>query len=75
MNFVKNKKINIFRLTDQIEMALFVLRYVCSLLIFAIGLRAPGIVFSTLPDYQQFQNDQRTRSQFYREVNFSYLRI
>ncbi|RLU15388.1 hypothetical protein DMN91_012382 [Ooceraea biroi] len=38
-------------LTDQIEMALFVLRYVSNLLIFALGLRAPGIAGRVLAPF------------------------
>lgn len=33
-----------FRLKDQVEMALFVLRYISCLAIFLLGLRAPGIM-------------------------------
>ncbi|CAL7950956.1 unnamed protein product [Xylocopa violacea] len=50
-------------LTDQIEMALFVLRYVSNLIIFALGLKAPGIttgnatpVYGTLPDDSSLQS-------------------
>ncbi|XP_051175300.1 ATP-binding cassette sub-family B member 6 [Leptopilina boulardi] len=52
-------------LTDQIEMSLFVLRYVSSLLIFAIGLRAPGIFGNVWLDYENLQNQQHSRSQYY----------
>lgn len=40
-----------YRLTDKIEMALFVLRYVSCLGIFVLGLRAPGIM-----SYREFYN-------------------
>lgn len=33
-----------FSLTDQLEMTLFVLRYCCCLLMFLLGLKAPGIM-------------------------------
>lgn len=53
-------------LTDQIEMALFILRYVSNLLIFALGLRAPGISnFDS--DYRTLNDDTIMRSQYYRE--------
>ncbi|XP_033222968.1 ATP-binding cassette sub-family B member 6, mitochondrial [Belonocnema kinseyi] len=52
-------------LTDQIEMALFVLRYVSSLLIFALGLRAPGIAGSSFPDYQNLNDGQSQRYRYY----------
>ncbi|XP_071650610.1 ATP-binding cassette sub-family B member 6 [Temnothorax longispinosus] len=53
-------------LTDQIEMALFILRYVSNLLIFALGLRAPGIAnFDS--DYRTLNDDTIMRSQYYRE--------
>ena len=54
-------------------MALFVLRYVSSLLIFALGLRAPGIVGSSFPEYQNLQDDQNQRSRFYQGVRSYFL--
>lgn len=56
------------RLTDQIEMALFVLRYVCNLLIFALGLRAPGITGSD-SDYRVLNDGSTTQSRFYQRVS------
>lgn len=44
-------------LKDKIEMSLFVLRYVACLLIFVIGLKAPGIV-TYEPNYQDISNDE-----------------
>lgn len=38
--------------TDKLECALFVVRYICSCLLFILGLKAPGI--STLRDYVNF---------------------
>lgn len=38
-----SNKIN-FSLTDQIEMGLFVLRYISCLMVFVLGLKAPGIM-------------------------------
>lgn len=32
-----------FSMKDRIEMSLFVIRYICGLLIFVIGLKAPGL--------------------------------
>ena len=52
-------------------MALFILRYISSLSIFALGLRAPGIADSTEPDYSAFDNEQSTRSRFYQGVSHS----
>ncbi|XP_066593648.1 ATP-binding cassette sub-family B member 6 [Prorops nasuta] len=51
--------------TDQIEMALFVLRYVSSLLIFVIGLRAPGISSYPNSGYTSFHNGPSSRSRYY----------
>lgn len=53
-------------LTDQIEMALFILRYVSNLLIFALGLRAPGIA-SLDSDYHTLNDDTIMQSRYYRE--------
>ncbi|XP_032669013.1 ATP-binding cassette sub-family B member 6, mitochondrial [Odontomachus brunneus] len=52
-------------LTDQIEMALFVLRYVSNLLIFALGLRAPGIGGHLDPDYRILNDGSTTQSRYY----------
>ncbi|KAK4877973.1 hypothetical protein RN001_010479 [Aquatica leii] len=38
-------------INDEIEMALFILRYISSLIIFVLGLKAPGVLRST--DYSQ----------------------
>ncbi|XP_074036436.1 ABC transporter ATP-binding protein/permease Hmt-1 isoform X1 [Leptinotarsa decemlineata] len=43
--------------TDQIEMALFVLRYITCLLIFLLGLKAPGIIQNV--DYFNLNDPQR----------------
>ncbi|EFN81504.1 ATP-binding cassette sub-family B member 6, mitochondrial [Harpegnathos saltator] len=51
--------------TDQIEMALFVLRYVSNLLIFALGLRAPGIAGNQDSDYRILNDGLTRQSQFY----------
>ncbi|CAK9801941.1 ATP-binding cassette sub-family B member 6 [Anthophora plagiata] len=48
-------------LTDQIEMALFILRYVSSLSIFALGLKAPGITGNTDPEYHTLNSGPRLR--------------
>ncbi|KAK2576197.1 hypothetical protein KPH14_008402 [Odynerus spinipes] len=52
-------------LTDQIEMALFVLRYVSNLVIFAAGLRAPGISSNTDPEYRTLDNGTTSQSRYY----------
>lgn len=52
-------------LTDQIEMALFILRYVSNLLIFALGLRAPGIASNFDSDYRTLHDDTIIRSRYY----------
>ncbi|XP_067215376.1 ATP-binding cassette sub-family B member 6 isoform X2 [Linepithema humile] len=52
-------------LTDQIEMALFVLRYISSLLIFALGLRAPGITGNFDPDYHVLHDSSTMQSRYY----------
>ncbi|KAI4490941.1 hypothetical protein M0802_010615 [Mischocyttarus mexicanus] len=53
-------------LTDQIEMGLFVSRYVSNLMIFAIGLKAPGI-FSNNQEYHTLNNDTASQSRYYHE--------
>ncbi|KAL0103387.1 hypothetical protein PUN28_017568 [Cardiocondyla obscurior] len=55
--------------TDQIEMALFILRYICSMLIFGLGLRAPGIVHMTSDrDIIEILNDiNNLQTRYYRE--------
>ncbi|XP_054008432.1 ATP-binding cassette sub-family B member 6 [Hylaeus anthracinus] len=56
-------------LTDQIEMALFVLRYVSNLLIFALGLKAPGIFgiqgILLNSEYHRLNDGSATRSRYY----------
>ncbi|EZA48612.1 ATP-binding cassette sub-family B member 6, mitochondrial [Ooceraea biroi] len=52
-------------LTDQIEMALFVLRYVSNLLIFALGLRAPGIAGRFDSDYRSLNDGSSMQSRYY----------
>ncbi|KAM0730260.1 ATP-binding cassette sub-family B member 6 [Formica fusca] len=52
-------------LTDQIEMALFVLRYVSNLLIFALGLRAPGIAGNFDSDYRTLNDGSTISSRYY----------
>lgn len=52
-------------LTDQIEMALFILRYVSNLIIFALGLKAPGITGNADSEYHNLNNDSAPRSRYY----------
>lgn len=59
-------------MTDQIEMALFVLRYVSNLLIFALGLRAPGIAGNFDSDYRTLIDSSTIQSRYYQRVS-SYL--
>ncbi|XP_043655583.1 ATP-binding cassette sub-family B member 6 [Drosophila teissieri] len=47
---------------DQIEMGLFVTRFLCSLLIFVLGLKAPGIMAPYNP-HQRLDNDTANESQ------------
>lgn len=42
---------------DKVEMSMFVTRYVCSLLIFVLGLKAPGIASNREDDYIHLEND------------------
>jgi len=56
-------------LTDQIEMALFILRYVSNLLIFALGLRAPGIANNFDSDYHTLNDDTIMRSRHDQRVS------
>ncbi|XP_034936655.1 ATP-binding cassette sub-family B member 6, mitochondrial [Chelonus insularis] len=51
--------------SDQIEMSLFVLRYITNLMIFALGLRAPGINGNSEPNYRTL-NDSNVNSRYYR---------
>ncbi|XP_012278469.1 ATP-binding cassette sub-family B member 6, mitochondrial [Orussus abietinus] len=51
--------------TDRVEMALFVLRYVSGLMIFALGLRAPGVIGSSDNEYHTFNDTAETRSRYY----------
>lgn len=59
----------IYRLTDQIEMALFILRYVSNLIIFALGLKAPGITGNTDPEYHTLNNGPALQSRYYQGVS------
>jgi len=52
-------------------MGLFILRYVCNLLIFALGLRAPGIASIFDSDYH-ILDGSTTQSRYYQRVS-SYL--
>lgn len=45
---------------DKIEMSLFVTRYVCSLLVFVLGLKAPGIASNQDDDYIHLENETNT---------------
>lgn len=56
------------RFTDRLEMALFVLRYVSSLVIFILGLKAPGI-FDERLDYSYFSNDRNARPRYCQGVS------
>ncbi|KAH8389401.1 hypothetical protein KR200_008632 [Drosophila serrata] len=47
---------------DQIEMGLFVTRFLCSLLIFVLGLKAPGIMAPYNP-HQRLDNDTSNESE------------
>lgn len=42
---------------DKVEMSLFVTRYICSLLIFVLGLKAPGIASNREDDYIHLENE------------------
>lgn len=53
-------------------MALFVLRYVSNLLIFALGLRAPGIAGNLDPDYHMLDDDSTMQSRYYQRVRLQY---
>ncbi|OAD55726.1 ATP-binding cassette sub-family B member 6, mitochondrial [Eufriesea mexicana] len=52
-------------LTDHIEMALFILRYVSNLMIFALGLKAPGINGNTDVEYHTLNNGPASRPRYY----------
>lgn len=50
-------------------MALFVLRYVSNLLIFALGLRAPGIAGNFDSDYRTLNDGSTISSRYYQRVS------
>lgn len=50
-------------------MALFVLRYISNLMIFALGLRAPGIIGNTEPDYSSVNDEMHPGLNFYHDVS------
>lgn len=50
-------------------MALFVLRYTSSLLIFSLGIHAPGIRGNPPSSYHSFEDDANNRSRFYQGVS------
>lgn len=52
-------------LTDRIEMALFVLRYVSILIVFGLGLKAPGISGSSEPEYNTLHNGPSPKPRYY----------
>lgn len=45
---------------DKVEMSLFVSRYVCCLMIFVLGLKAPGITSNREDDYIHLENETNT---------------
>lgn len=47
---------------DKVEMSLFVTRYICTLLIFVLGLKAPGIAANREDDYIHLENEMNTVS-------------
>lgn len=53
-------------LRDEVEMSLFVTRYVCTLIIFVLGLKAPGIAANREDDYIHLENEMNAVS----KVNF-----
>lgn len=48
---------------DKVEMSLFVTRYVSTLLIFVLGLKAPGIASYREDDYIHLENDANAENQ------------
>lgn len=42
---------------DKVEMSLFVTRYICTLIIFVLGLKAPGIAANRDDDYIHLENE------------------
>lgn len=59
-----------FRRTDQIEMCLFVLRYISCLTIFVLGLKAPGIMQNV--DYFSLNDSTRNVNQ---HVSFIFIML
>lgn len=49
-------------LKDRVEMSLFVMRYISYLLIFVLGLKAPGILTHREDDYIHLQNDNNAEN-------------
>lgn len=52
-------------------MALFVVRYVSNLVIFSLGLRAPGIIGSSDSDYQTLNDGPNFRTRYYQGVSLA----
>ena len=50
-------------------MALFILRYCSALLIFSLGLRAPGIAADPPSNYHSFDDGTNPRSRYYQGVS------
>ena len=58
-----------YRFSDKIEMALFVIQYTSHLLIFALGLRAPGILDYSQSNYESFDDHFSRQSRFHQQVS------
>lgn len=48
---------NIVTIRDKTEITLFVMRYISCLLIFVLGLKAPGLTLQNDEDYMHLEND------------------
>ncbi|XP_011496749.1 PREDICTED: ATP-binding cassette sub-family B member 6, mitochondrial [Ceratosolen solmsi marchali] len=56
-------------LSDKIEMILFISRYCSNLIIFSLGLHAPGIIGNSPSSYYNFNDGSNVRSRFERQPN------
>lgn len=67
---------HVFRsIRDEIEMLLFVTRYVCTLLIFVLGLKAPGIASNREDDYIHLMNDNNSVISCIFTMFFFFIRV
>lgn len=62
-------------LRDKVELSLFIARYICSLLIFVLGIKAPGIVHNVDDEYIHLDQENNSVSLRPTDIFISFLRI